>query len=185
MTVMERVFIFRLKPLRAYEFQTVWHVKAPKETVWQEIYHSENWPLWWKGVKKVVELRKGDDSGVGSIRHYTWKSRLPYLLSFEMQTVRVQPPSILEGVAAGELSGWGRWELAGNGDQTIVKYDWHVKTTRKWMNIMAPIARPLFKWNHDVVMSWGARGLAARLGVRVVEQRVDGAEASADQETFE
>ncbi len=31
-----------------------------------------------------------------------------------------------------------------------------------------PIARPLFEWNHNVVMSWGARGLAERLGASVV-----------------
>jgi len=33
------------------------------------------------------------------------------------------------------------------------------------MNYLAPIARPLFKWNHDVVMGWGSEGLARRLGV--------------------
>ena len=33
------------------------------------------------------------------------------------------------------------------------------------MNLLAPVARPLFKWNHDVVMNWGAEGLAKRLGV--------------------
>jgi hypothetical protein len=37
------------------------------------------------------------------------------------------------------------------------------------MNLLAPIARPLFKWNHDVVMHWGGEGLARRLGVRLVE----------------
>jgi len=32
------------------------------------------------------------------------------------------------------------------------------------MNMLSPLARPLFKWNHDVVMSWGAEGLRKRLG---------------------
>jgi hypothetical protein len=38
------------------------------------------------------------------------------------------------------------------------------------MNLLAPIARPLFKWNHNVVMSWGAKGLEERLGATVNEQ---------------
>jgi hypothetical protein len=34
------------------------------------------------------------------------------------------------------------------------------------MNLLAPLARPIFRWNHDVVMDWGADGLARRLGVK-------------------
>jgi hypothetical protein len=39
------------------------------------------------------------------------------------------------------------------------------------MNLLAPIARPLFEWNHNVVMSWGAEGLEKRLGVSVIAQK--------------
>jgi hypothetical protein len=31
------------------------------------------------------------------------------------------------------------------------------------MSLLAPLARPDFKCNHHVIMSWGAEGLAARL----------------------
>ena len=157
--------------MRAYEFVTIWRVGAPIESVWNEIYHSEEWPKWWKGVESVVELRKGDEGGVGSIHRYTWKSKLPYRLSFEMETIRVEPPLLLEGIARGELQGRGLWQLASEGNETLVRYDWRVETTKQWMNLLAPIARPLFEWNHNVVMSWGAKGLAQRLGASVVEQK--------------
>jgi hypothetical protein len=45
----------------------------------------------------------------------------------------------------------------------IDRYDWNVETTKAWINYLAPIARPVFKWNHDVVMGWGAEGLAKKL----------------------
>jgi len=157
--------------MKAYEFVTIWHVQAPIESVWHEIYHSELWPTWWKGIESVVEVRKGDERGVGSIHRYTWKSKLPYRLTFEMQTVRVEPPLLLEGTAIGELEGRGLWQLSSNGSETVARYDWRVQTTKQWMNLLAPIARPVFKWNHDVVMSWGAQGLANRLGVSVAEQK--------------
>ena len=32
-------------------------------------------------------------------------------------------------------------------------------TTAGWMNLAALIARPLFKWNHDIVMQQGGKGL--------------------------
>lgn len=157
--------------MKAYEFVTIWRVGAPVEAVWNEIYHSEKWPDWWRGVERVVEVRKGDEDGVGNIRRYTWKSKLPYRLSFEMETVRIERPVLLEGVAKGELEGRGVWRLSGDGDQTVARYDWKVETNKWWMNLLSPVARPLFKWNHDVVMSWGAEGLAKRLGTSVVEEK--------------
>ena len=156
--------------MKTYKFVTLWRVKAPIESVWKEIYHSEDWPNWWKGVENVVELRKGDDRGVGSLHRYTWKSKLPYKLSFEMETVRIQPPLLLEGITRGELQGCGLWQLTTHGNETIVRYDWNVETTKRWMNLLASLARPLFKWNHNVVMSWGAKGLEERLGATVIEQ---------------
>jgi hypothetical protein len=36
------------------------------------------------------------------------------------------------------------------------------------MNLLAPLARPVFAWNHDVVMRWGGEGLARLLGTRLV-----------------
>jgi len=157
--------------MKAYEFLTIWRVKAPIETVWNEIYHSDEWPTWWKGVESVVEVRTGDENGVGSIRRYTWKSKLPYRLSFNMQTIRIEPPRLLEGLAVGELQGRGLWQLSSEGNETIVRYNWNVETTKSWMNLMSPIARPLFEWNHNVVMNWGAEGLAERLGVSVIAQK--------------
>jgi uncharacterized protein YndB with AHSA1/START domain len=155
----------------AYNFITIWRVQAPIENVWNAIYHSNDWPTWWKGVESVVEMRKGDETGVGSIHRYTWKSRLPYRLSFDMEMVRIHAPLLLEGVATGELQGHGLWQLTTDGNETIVRYDWSIDTTKRWMNLLAPVARPLFEWNHDVVMSWGAQGLAARLGASVVEDK--------------
>jgi len=64
------------------------------------------------------------------------------------------------------------WQLSAEGDETVVRYDWNVETTKQWMNLISPIARPLFKWNHNVVMSWGAKGLEKRLGASVVERSV-------------
>lgn len=147
-----------------YAFVTRWSFQAPIEPVWELISKSEGWPDWWPGVEKVELLERGTDGEVGSLRRLTWKSRLPYKLKFEMRTTLVERPNVLEGRAIGELDGTGRWELRQEGDWTHVRYDWRVATTKPWMNLVAPIARPLFAWNHDVVMGWGGEGLARKLG---------------------
>ena len=148
-----------------YSFVTLWRFRAPLADVWDLIYRSEQWPSWWRGVERVEKIEPGDSEGVGGVQRYTWKSKLPYRLAFRMRLTRVEPMSVIEGEAIGELTGSGRWQLTQDGDATSVRYDWNVSTMKAWMNLLAPVARPLFKWNHDVVMNWGAEGLAKRLGV--------------------
>jgi hypothetical protein len=146
-----------------YEFVTIWNFDAPIEPGWQHIKHSETWSEWWKGGVRVVELREGDADGLGSIRRSTWKSRLPYTLEFDSEIVRIEPMKLIEARAFGELEGRGLWQFEDLGDSTRVRYDWLVKTTKSWMNLLAPVARPFFKWNHDVIMGWGEEGLRKRL----------------------
>ncbi len=71
------------------------------------------------------------------------------------------------GHASGELEGVGTWRLY-KGDGVAVVYDWRVRTTKPWMNVFGPLARPAFSWNHDVVMRQGGRGLAAELGATLL-----------------
>jgi len=40
--------------MASYEFVTIWRIEAPIEKVWNEIYHTEYWSQWWKGVIQVV-----------------------------------------------------------------------------------------------------------------------------------
>jgi hypothetical protein len=151
-----------------YEFLTTWVLEAPRERVWDAIWESERWPEWWRGVERVVTLEPGDDDGVGQLARYTWRSKLPYELDFEMRTTRVVRPRLLEGAASGELAGIGRWRLYEEGSTTAVIYEWNVATTKRWMNVLSPLLRPAFEWNHDWVMGHGGRGLAQLLGCRLL-----------------
>jgi uncharacterized protein YndB with AHSA1/START domain len=152
----------------SYRFLTAWCLEAPIEPVWEAVYDSESWPEWWRGVERVVELEPGDEEGVGQVGRYTWRSRLPYELTFVIRTTRVERPHLLEGEASGELSGAGRWRLFEGAGTTAVLYEWEVRTTRPWMNLLAPLARPVFARNHDHVMRNGAVGLARLLGARLL-----------------
>jgi uncharacterized protein YndB with AHSA1/START domain len=152
-----------------YSFLTTWVFDAPIERVWDALYDSERWPEWWRGVERVQVLERGGEDRVGELSRYTWKSKLPYRLEFDMRTTRVEEPHLVEGAAKGELTGTGRWRLfSGQDGTTAVTYEWNVETTARWMNALAPLARPVFAWNHDYVMHNGAEGLARRLGARLL-----------------
>jgi hypothetical protein len=155
--------------LNQYALVSRWHLAAPIGTVWDAINKVEDWPRWWRYVKAVVELQKGDANGVGAIRRFTWTSRLPYALTFEMRASVVERPTFMEGIASGELAGHGRWRLADEGATTRVRYEWTVGTTKPWMNLLAPLMAPAFRWNHGQVMAEGGRGLARHLGVVLLD----------------
>jgi hypothetical protein len=156
--------------LARYRFLTTWLLDAPREPTWDAIEDVMRWPEWWRGVVSVDELDPGDSDRVGSRYAIQWRSRIPYPIRFEFTLDRVKRPSAMAGRARGELEGTGQWRLFEQDGATAVLYDWDVVTTRQWMNLVAPIARPIFTRNHDVVMGWGGEGLARLLGVRLLAQ---------------
>jgi hypothetical protein len=143
-----------------YRFLTSWLLDAAREPVWEAIHDVAGWPGWWRGVESVEDL--GDDT----YRH-VWRSVVPYPVRFDVRVTRVVRPDVIEATATGELAGEGRWRLWGDGP-TLVTYEWNVRTTRPWMNLVAPLARPVFEWNHHAVMRRGGEGLAERLGARLL-----------------
>lgn len=147
---------------------TTWGVTAPVEAAFAAIHDTRSWPEWWHGIEDVREIEPGAGDGLGAIFHMAWRSRLPYTVEFDMRVTRVEPPWVLEGAAKGELEGRGTWRFAQARGAALVSYEWDVVTTRRWMSALAPVARPVFSWNHDVLMRRGGIGLAQRLGARLV-----------------
>jgi hypothetical protein len=156
---------------REYRFLTTWLLAADREPIFERLWDSARWPEWWPGVIEAVETDPGDPAtGVGRRGRYEWRSTIPYPVRFEVVSTRVEPPHLLEGEASGGLVGTGRWRLfaadreSGESALTAVTYEWNVRTPKAWMNLLAPIAAPVFRWNHDRIMAAGGAGLARRLG---------------------
>ena len=153
----------------SYSFLTTWVLDAPRDPVWEAIHDIERWPEWWRGVECVMEEGRGNGDGIGAVYSHRWRSILPYTVRFVVTTTRIEKPDVLEGTAAGELEGIGRWTFSGDG-VTTVNYEWEVHTTRPWMNAVSPVARPVFEWSHNTVMRWGGECLAELLGVRLLSR---------------
>jgi uncharacterized protein YndB with AHSA1/START domain len=158
--------------MAAQDFQltTHWHFDASVEAVWAAISKPEEWPQWWPAVLQVETIDKGDANGVGARRRMTWRTALPYRLSFDMRTVRVEKHRCIEGESSGQLAGRGIWQLTPTGNGAAVRYDWNVAVTKPWMLLLAPLLRPVFAWNHHVVMGWGEQGLRRRLTLSSVPE---------------
>lgn len=152
-----------------YRFVTIWRIEAPIEKAYELIYHSLNWPQWWRSVERVEDLSSGDAQGLGSVRRYSWRGRLPYRVTFDICVIHIEPLATIEGIASGDVEGQGRWSFSTEGTVTTIRFEWQVHTTPTWMNLLALFARPLFKWNHDTVIQQGGEALARALNARLVD----------------
>jgi Polyketide cyclase / dehydrase and lipid transport len=156
-----------LTPYR-YRFLTTWLLETSRAAAWDVLQDPCGWPEWWRGVVRVSQLDRGDEQGVGCTYRVAWRSRVPYLLEFDFTVRRVDPPCCMAGDASGDLEGSGVWRLFEQDGVTAVLYDWDVTSTKRWMNLVGPVGRPVFEYNHDAVMRWGGEGLARRLGTRLL-----------------
>ncbi|MBA4197317.1 MAG: polyketide cyclase [Chitinophaga sp.] len=151
-----------------YSFVTKWQIKAPLQEVWNAIYFSNDWPNWWKGVLSVTDVSTGNKDGIGDVKEYTWKSALPYQLAFNMKLTENKPHEKLAGIAFGELEGNGTWHFEEKNGITFITYYWNVITNKWWMNTFSFLLKPAFQYNHNVVMRWGAEGLAKKLNAELL-----------------
>ena len=153
--------------MRSTEFRLVteWKLDAPIACVWQALADVETWPLWWPSVRRVEVLERRGGGGPLTALRLEWRTALPYRVGFVMKVTRAEPPILIEGEAQGELDGIGRWTLEPADGRCHVRYEWRVRVTKWWMRALAPVLRPVFAWNHDVVMERGRRGLAEYLAV--------------------
>jgi uncharacterized membrane protein YagU involved in acid resistance len=153
-----------------YRLLTIWRIQAPLEEVYAAIHNSLRWPDWWPGVQKVEQLAAGDADGINSVWRYSWQGQLPYRVVFEVCATRIEKLVAIEGTARGDLEGIGRWQFSRQDAVSIVRCEWHVRSTRWWMNLIAPVARSMFIHNHARVMAQGGEGLARLLRSSLVGQ---------------
>lgn len=153
-----------------YHLLTIWRIEAPLEKVYAAIENSLRWPEWWPSVRKVEQTADGDSVGIDNVRRYAWQGKLPYRVVFDVRATRVEKLVAIEGKAEGDLAGVGRWKFSRQGKLSVVHYEWHVRSNRWWMNLVAPVARSIFTRNHAQIMEQGGRALARLLKAPLVSQ---------------
>jgi uncharacterized protein YndB with AHSA1/START domain len=142
-----------------YRFVTRWHFDAPIGQVWDALNAPARYPEWWPSIVEYQDLKPGV-TGVGASAERVVRGRLPYRLRYRTVVTRSEPPGELAYDATGDLTGEGRFVLSEQGGGTEVLFDWNVRTSGFWLNLLAPLMKWLFAWNHNWVMAQGERGLA-------------------------
>ena len=146
-----------------YHLLTIWRIEAPLEKVYAAIENSLCWPGWWPSVRKVEQIAQGAADGSDNVRRYAWQGKLPYRVVFDVRATRIEKLVAIEGTAEGDLAGVGCWKFSRQGKLSVIHYEWHVRSKRWWMNLVAPLARSIFIRNHAQIMEQGGKALARLL----------------------
>lgn len=149
----------------AFALTSCWHLDAPVERVWAALSEPAAWPRWWPYVRRVQTLRAGGPDGLGAVRRIEWATRLPYAIVIDVESIESRPHERLRARASGQLVGEGAWHLQPEAGGTRVVYEWRVDVAARWMRALAPLLRPVFRWNHAGVMRAGEAGLRRHLAL--------------------
>lgn len=147
-----------------YHFQTIWYINAPRQIASEALFHEEDWTKWWHGLEHadILNHMLGEGSEVAT----TWRSKAGYRLRFILTITTFRPGQYIAFTAKGDLVGSGDFILEPYNNQTKITINWRVRTTRIWMNVLAPLLRPFFVRNHHMLMDAGEKGLNTYVATR-------------------
>jgi hypothetical protein len=141
-----------------YNFITTFCVKASVEEVFAVLIAYNKWQTWWKGLNDLEVIK---DARVP--KGYKLALALGpgfYNLHFTLTLDSISINKSISLNSSGDLQGVGTFTLSQKEDSTVVTFIWNVETTKFWMNLVEPIGRPIFVFEHNVIMKWFAQGLA-------------------------
>ncbi len=107
-----------------------------------------------------------DIEGVGARAAVHVKAALPYHMRFELESVLYDRPHAAEVEVRGDLVGRMRWLLVPYAGGTYLVFEEEVRTGKELLNVLAPLGKPFFAWNHRMMMRHGQQGLREALSAR-------------------
>ncbi|WP_026556900.1 hypothetical protein [Arthrobacter sp. 35W] len=160
---------------RLYDLTSSWTIPNTQQEVWDVIADPDmSWPDWWRGCTVARPPVRGDGAGssaeerlLATTSTFRFKASLGYTLTVSFHPTSVRTPHEVVFDAGGDLDGVGRVVLAPiNATATKMDIEWRVRTTKRWMELLKPVAGPAFTFAHDGLMRRGEEGLTAFLRAR-------------------
>ena len=95
----------------------------------------------------------------GAHWEFRFRTRLPYDMGFVAEVRQNHTAYTGEARVAGRVVGEAAWRVEPVDGGAKVGFEWQVRPQPAWMRAVAPLARPVFSWNHRSLMAEAAFGL--------------------------
>jgi len=142
-----------VRDLTFYRFRSEWILGRSRKAVFEVLRDLEGYVAWWPEIKEVHKIEEGRFD-------VTARALLPYELRLRLsQSVLDEDTGVIEADLSGHLIGFSRWTLTELSGATVAVFEEEVTTAKRLLNLLAPIARPAFRYNHTLMMRHGQAGL--------------------------
>ena len=140
-----------------FVFRSTWRLLAPADTVYAALADVEQYPTWWPQVRGG---RRIDDAS-GEI---VCRSLLPYDLTFvATRVIEDSAARVLRATLHGDLNGTSEWTITGADGHATAIFDEDVEVGSGILRAAGFLGRPALRFNHDLMMRSGERGLRRHL----------------------
>jgi hypothetical protein len=142
---------------REYVFRCEWRVPGAPRRVYDVLADVEAYPRWWPQIRLAQRL--DGDSG-----QLVCRSLLPYDVTLVMHRDLIDPVAlVLRARLSGDLIGTSQWTVRADGDGSRAIFDERVVVGTSMLRAAGRIVRPALRFNHDLMMRGGERGLRGYL----------------------
>lgn len=144
--------------LNDYRFRSLWSVRAATSRVFDALVDLTSYPRWWPDIRAVDRV----DEDTAEV---VCRAVLPYALTFRLHRAVEDPAGgRLRVDMTGDLEGYVHGEVAEHREAgALLAISQRVVVAKPLLRTLAPVARPLFRANHAVMMRRGQRGFRAYL----------------------
>jgi uncharacterized protein YndB with AHSA1/START domain len=147
-----------------YRFDRVLTVGASPPDVFAALTATEDWPRWWPWLDEVTTVDGDPTDRRRRTQRFVVRAPGGYRVRVHGRFVVFEPPRRLIAELTGDLEGTGTLLLrTARAGATEVHYLLDVRTTKLWMNLLAPLAARIFAHNHEVVVDEAFAGLERKL----------------------
>ena len=140
-----------------YVFRSEWRIDAGSDEVYKALQDVGSYPAWWP---QVVGARWLDDDS-GEVR---CRSLLPYELTFVVHREVEDPQARVLGARLdGDLAGVSQWTVTAREGGSLAIFDEEVDVHKRLVRAAGRLVRPALRFNHDLMMRSGEKGLRKHL----------------------
>jgi len=124
-----------------YRFATVFTIDVEPRRIWDAVTDPEGWIGSYPDIEDWQMSARGGADHIGDRYRIVHRVAGPLSLYYTMEVVAGRAPDRMAWRVTGDVAGTGTWELEELDGVTDVRFTWEVATTRRWMNVMAPLIR--------------------------------------------
>lgn len=158
----ERITSLRFVP-HQFRFADRWIINGTSEQVAEVFSDTHELWRWWPQLSKIPFASADKPNGVN--RHFVYQARgfLPYRLSIEFNVTKVDYPHFFEVEISGDLFGMGQGHIKQVGSDVVVDFHSFICAGKRYLKILAWLAKPLLIAQHRWVMRQGEKGLSIEM----------------------